>query len=156
MTFCRWFTANTYTFRGFQQPKLAWICIKKQTKRQVEACLPLCLTVFWLSVRRSVRPSIHVPMSLQSRDHRTPSQISENCTSLAALLEVGIGLLQGLYLRRTKQTQKNCKHVFTPRMSFEFTLQTYTGWKTADTSQRAVAPVATYVYVKITQKKRLM
>lgn len=80
---------------------------KEKTKRQVEACLSICLTIFWLSVvRPSFLPSVSWPINprvyvTKSRDHRTPSHVSENCKSLAARLELGIDLSQGLYLRRT-------------------------------------------------------
>ena len=58
----------TRTYLEVSTAKVGLDLHKEKTKRHVEACLSLCLTIFWLSVRPSfrwsVRPLIHVSMSL--------------------------------------------------------------------------------------------
>ena len=80
----------------------------KKNDKSNEACFSLCLTIFWQFVCPSVLPSVgrfvHQSTCLCHYNHvatELASDVSENCTTLAALLEFGRGLSQGLYLRRT-------------------------------------------------------
>ena len=109
------------------QPKLAWIWKEKRERereRDQTTGRGLFVSMFnyFLAIRPSihptfrwsVRPSNHVSMPLQSRDYRTPSHVSENCTRLADLLELWTGTSQGLYLHRkgyiNTETLQICIH----------------------------------------------
>lgn len=129
----------------FSQPKLAGICIMKMTKTTGRG-LFVSMCNYFLAILPSFGQFVHQWTCLCHENHATTVllrtflkfvhawQLFWNLESARHKVFTYTGL------HKYRNTVNN---VFTPRMSFEFTLQTLKGRKTAGASESAGAVVAT-------------